>query len=252
MHTTAVSSRASGGSKREVLARVPFLNEAPPELVSAILAEAEIVRINAGEFFLREGDACAQFALLASGRMRVYKLGESGHEITLYHVGPGEACPLNVACILSDRPVPAMAMVEEAVEAVVLPARTFRRLVAEHETLRTFVFQTFSNRLAEVMSLVEEVAFRRMDQRLARRLGELLAEGTDDNIGITHAELAADLGTAREVVSRLLKEFERLGALQLARGRIVLRDAALLRRLTSGGAEEDRTGGATSTRGGRP
>jgi CRP/FNR family transcriptional regulator len=97
----------------------------------------------------------------------------------------------------------------------------------------------FSNRLAEVMSLVEEVAFRRMDQRVARRLQELFGRGHGSHhaIEVTHADLAADLGTAREVVSRLLKEFERLGAISLSRGKIQVIDARMLRELASGGAE---------------
>ena len=232
------SGRVSGGVKREILARVPFFSGAPAELRSAVSAAGTVVRLRAGDYFLREGDSCGQFAVVVSGRLRVFKLAESGHEITLYHVGPGEACPLNVSCILSDRPVPAMAMAEEDAEAVVIPAPTFRRWVAEHETMRTFIFQMFSSRLTEVMSLVEEVAFRRMDQRLAPRLGELfLGDGRPAAaIETTHAQLAADLGTAREVVSRLLKEFERLGAIRLSRGRIELRDAALLEGMTPGGA----------------
>ncbi|MBI4364967.1 MAG: Crp/Fnr family transcriptional regulator [Candidatus Latescibacteria bacterium] len=236
MPNTVTSRRAPTGGKRGVLAKVPFFSQAPPDLQSAIAAEASVVHLKAGEYFLREGDSCAHFAILVSGKMRVFKLGERGHEITLYHVGPGEVCPLNVSCILSDRPVPAMAMVEEDVEAVVVPADTFRRLIAAHEPLRSFVFQMFSHRLAEVMSLVEEVAFRRMDQRLARRLEELLARdgGPQRTVETTHAEIAADLGTAREVVSRLLKEFERLRAVSLSRGRITLRDASVLRGLASG------------------
>ncbi|HEY6572087.1 MAG TPA: Crp/Fnr family transcriptional regulator, partial [Candidatus Eisenbacteria bacterium] len=176
---------------------------------------------------------------LVSGRMRVYKLGENGHEITLYHVGAGEACPLNVSCILSDRPVPAMARVEEDVEAIVVPAAEFRSWMARHESLRTFVFQTFASRLSEMMSLVEEVAFRRMDQRLARRLHDILMleEAPRESVEITLAELASDLGTAREVVSRLLKEFERLGAISLSRGRISLKNSAKLRELAAGGVD---------------
>lgn len=213
-------------SKREIVSKIPFLAQAPPDLKSAFLAGSSVVRLAPGEYFLREGDSCAHFAIVVSGTMRVFKLAESGHEITLYHVGSGEACPLNVACLLSDRPVPAMARVEEETEAVVLPAALFRRLMAEQEALRSFVFQMFSTRLTEVMSLVEEVAFRRMDQRLARRLSDLFARSArgERSVEITHAELAADLGTAREVVSRLLKEFERVGAIRLSRGRISLRD----------------------------
>jgi CRP/FNR family transcriptional regulator len=238
MPSTVANVRASANQKREVLAKIPFFNGAPPDLQRAIAAEAAVVRLPAGTYFLREGDSCSNFAIVVTGRIRVFKLGETGHEITLYHVGAGEACPLNVSCILSDRPVPAMARVEEDVEAITVPAATFRRWIAESEPLRTFVFQMFSNRLGDIMSLVEEVAFRRMDQRLARRLEELFPrEGKSEGIvEITHAEIASDLGTAREVVSRLLKEFERLGAIRLSRGRITLRNGALLHEMISSGA----------------
>lgn len=217
----------------------PFFIQSPPELQREIALAASVVRLESGAYFLREGDSCAHFAILISGRMRVFKLAESGQEITLYNVGAGEACPLNVSCILSDRPVPAMARVEDDVEALVIPAETFRRWMGQHESLRTFVFQTFATRLTEMMSLVEEVAFRRMDQRLARRLHDIFQEsGTPrTSVETTHAELASDLGTAREVVSRLLKEFERLGAITLSRGKIALKNSALLRELASGSAE---------------
>jgi CRP/FNR family transcriptional regulator len=112
--------------------------------------------------------------------------------------------------------------------------------MAQHEALRTFVYQMFADRLTEVMSLVEEVAFKRMDQRLARRVHDLLSQdgAMRGSVEITHAELASDLGTAREVVSRLLKEFERLGAITLSRGKISVKNAAFLRELRSGGTEE--------------
>jgi CRP/FNR family transcriptional regulator, anaerobic regulatory protein len=241
MATTVSSARAPAGNKREVLERIPFFTDAPSELRREFMEAAAVVHLQPGDHFLREGDSCAHFAIVVSGRMRVFKLSESGHEITLYHVGPGEACPLNVSCILSDRPVPAMARIEDAVEAVVVPAATFRAWIAEHESLRTFIFQMFFTRLTEVMSLVEEVAFKRMDQRLARKLADLLVEdgASRGSVEITHADIAADLGTAREVVSRLLKEFERLGAITLSRGRILLRDGAMLDGLAAG-----RVGGA--------
>jgi CRP/FNR family transcriptional regulator len=235
MANTIATGRAPAGNKREILSKIPFFNDAPSELKRALMEAATIVHLEAGEFFLREGDTCPNFAIVVSGRLRVFKLEESGQEITLYHVGPGEACPLNVSCILSDRPVPAMAKVDETVEAVIVPAATFRAWIADHEAMRKFVFQMFSTRLTEVMSLVEEVAFRRMDQRLARRLADLLVdESSRGTVEITHADIAADLGTAREVVSRLLKEFERHGAISLSRGRILLRDEEVLRQLATG------------------
>ena len=239
MASTVVGGRVPGAGKRETLDRIPFFTHAPPDLQRALMEAATVVRLEAGAYFLREGDSCANFAIIVSGKLRVFKLAEGGQEITLYHVGAGDVCPLNVSCVLSDRPVPAMARAEEDVEAILVPATTFRLWMAEHEALRTFVFEMFASRLSEVMSLVEEVAFRRMDQRLARRLEELLLaeEGPHGSAEITHAEIAADLGTAREVVSRLLKEFERLGAISLSRGKIMLRDAALLHRIASREAE---------------
>jgi CRP/FNR family transcriptional regulator len=229
----SIAGERAAVPKRDILSKLPFYTLAPPDLQRAIAEAASVVRLNPGDYFLREGDSCAHFAVLLSGRMRVFKLGENGHEITLYQVGAGDACPLNVSCILSDRPVPAMAKVEEAVEAMVIPAATFRRWMAQHEALRTFVYQMFADRLTEVMSLVE-------DQRLARRVHDLVSQdGTArGSVEITHAELAADLGTAREVVSRLLKEFERLGAITLSRGKIAVKNAALLNELRSGGLEE--------------
>lgn len=236
MPNPVAGGRSSAAPKQEILAKVPFIDEASPELRNALAENAVVVKLRAGEYFLREGDSCAHFAVVASGRMRVFKLGENGHEITLYHVGPGEACPLNVSCILSETTVPAMACVEDDVEAIVVPAATFRRWIAEHESLRAFVFRMFAGRLTEVMSLVEEVAFRRMDRRLAGRLAELFeSDGSDGSVEITHAELAANLGTAREVVSRLLKEFERLDAIRLQRGKIFVRNSALLRTLAKRG-----------------
>jgi CRP/FNR family transcriptional regulator len=224
---------------RDLGERLPFLEGDSSELRQLVMAEGSIVRLAAGDFFLREGDSCGHFAFLLSGRMRVFKLAESGQEITLYHVSAGEACPLNVSCILSDRPVPAMARVEEDVEALVLPARSFRKWVTEFASLQTFVFRMFSERLAEVMSLVEEVAFRKMDQRLARYLDEIFQRegGAAPAVEVTHAQIASELGTAREVVSRLLKEFERLGAIELSRGRISLLDRPLLRTVAERGAE---------------
>ena len=237
MATAVAGGRLSTAKIRDLVAQIPFFARAPQDLLTAVSEAAAVVRLPAGAYFLQEGDSCDQFAVLVSGRMRVFKLAESGHEITLYHVGPGEACPLNVSCILSNRTVPAMAQVEEEVEALTIPASTFRRLIAEHESLRSFVFTMFAGRLTEVMSLVEEIAFRRMDERLARRLLEMLQpeDAAKNGVEITHAEVAADLGTAREVVSRLLKDFERQGAIQLSRGRIMLRNASLLQDLTSGG-----------------
>ncbi len=188
--------------------------------------------LRAGDFFFHEGDACSQVALIGRGDIRVYKSAESGREITLYHVASGETCVLTTTCFLTASTYPASAIAEEETEAILFPAPQVRRWFAEDETLRQFFLETLARRMSHVMALVEEVAFNRMDRRLAERLLRRFAQAgtTTDVLETTHEQLAAELGSAREVISRLLKELERSGAIELARGRIVLRDQAILRR----------------------
>ena len=165
--------------------------------------------------------SCSGIAFLLSGSIRVYKCGESGREITLYEIGPGETCILNASCILGNKAYPANAVTISEGELIMVPAHDFRRLLGSHETMRNFVFSLLSERLGEVMELVNEVAFRRMDERLM----EYLVEKSGDGVLLaTHQKIASDLGTSREVVSRLLKDLERQGKLSLARNSISLLD----------------------------
>jgi CRP/FNR family transcriptional regulator len=149
----------------------------------------------------------------------VFKIGETGREITLYEIGPGETCILNASCILSGRTYPANAVSLTDVKILLIPSTAFRKLVDEHETMRDFVFNLLSRRLSSVMELVEEVAFGRLDERLT----EYLVEKSENNLlETTHQKIANDLGTSREVVSRLLKDFERKQVVRLSRNSITL------------------------------
>jgi CRP/FNR family transcriptional regulator len=167
----------------------------------------------------QEGDACTAIAFVLSGEIRVYKIGETGREITLYEIGGGETCILNASCILAHATYPANAVAASDTNVLLVPSSEFRRLVTEHEQMRTFVFTLLSQRLATVMELVEEVAFGRMDQRLMDYLIEKSGNGL---LETTHQRIANDLGTSREVVSRLLKDFERKHLVKLSRNSIML------------------------------
>lgn len=175
--------------------------------------------VSAGTQIYHEGDACNGIAFVLSGDIRVYKIGQTGREITLYEIGPGETCILNASCILAGQSYPAHATAIEDTDLLLVPAAEFRRMVAGHEMMREFVFKLLSRRLSGVMELVEEVAFGRMDERLSDYLIERSAEG---KIEATHQRIANDLGTSREVVSRLLKDMERAGRVRLSRNEIVL------------------------------
>jgi len=188
------------------------------------------VQLVAGQHFLRPGADVDTFALVEQGTLRVYTAGQSGREITLYNVEPGECCLINVLCLIADLKSPAFAVADEPLTAVAFPRSVFRHWIAERQDVRQFVFGVMAGRVAGMMALVEEVAFQRLDCRLAAYLLQRGADG--DALALTHESVAADLGTAREVVSRLLKAFERQGAVTLSRGCIELRDRQVLRALS--------------------
>ena len=189
------------------------------DLARQLCAVAREERFAAGTTLYRQGDACPGVAFVLDGELRVYTKAESGREITLYEIGPGETCVLNASCILSGGSYPVFAAAVTDGRLLMVPSEAFRRLMNEHEFLRRFIFDLFGQRLIEVMELVQEVAFRRMDERLMEYLVE---KSTDGVLAVTHQQIAADLGTSREVVSRLLKEFERRGRVRLSRHRIEL------------------------------
>lgn len=192
---------------------------APESLVGDILAVSRVQEVRKGTHLYSEGDACTAIALLLSGEIRVYKVGETGREITLYEFGRGETCILNASCIMSQIPYPAEAGVTAQGQMLLLPAHDFRRLIGAYEEMREFFCTQLSQRLTTMMALIEEVAFRKMDDRLLDYITEKSENG---KLHVTHQRIAADLGTSREVVSRLLKDFERKGRVSLSRNLISL------------------------------
>lgn len=203
--------------KKMFLDAFPEFRDAPDGLVEELLSAARRQSIPSGVHVYTEGDSCQMFLFLLSGDIRIYKTGAGGREITLYDIGAGETCIVNASCILSGAPAPANALTQSGCDALLLPAPVFRGLTARHEVVRNYVFRVLAGNLANVMALVEEVAFDRMDERL---MEYLLEKSEDGVLHTTHQKLANDLGTSREVVSRILKEFERKGRLTLSRNLI--------------------------------
>jgi CRP/FNR family transcriptional regulator, anaerobic regulatory protein len=183
-----------------------------------------------GTVLYEEGFPCPLVPLILSGTVRVYKMGETGREITLYRVEPGQVCVLSSTCALAgqDAKLPAVAVAETDVEMLAVPSHVFRRLLREQPELQGFINRTLTERLAEMMMVVDEIAFGRVDLRLAELLLRR-AGGAVGAVEATHAQLAMELGSAREVVSRLLKELERQGLVRLGRGRVELVNPAGLR-----------------------
>ncbi len=217
----------------ELISRaLPLLRDASPQLVHEFQQAAFFARIPAGHDIFLEGDRVDAIALLVSGVVRVYKIGENGREITLYRFGNGQSCILTANAILNQKTFPALATVEQDADAIMVPADTFRAWIDRYELWRDFVFKLLSQRLASVIEIVDEVAFRRMDARLASLLVERAR--SVNPIRLTHQEIAAELGTSREVISRLLEDFTESGLIRLGRGQIEVLDAAGLQSRAGG------------------
>jgi CRP/FNR family transcriptional regulator len=201
----------------------PTLSGLGPSDRDAVLRHAIVVEASPGTVLFDTGSACQALPLLLSGSIRVFKRAETGREISLYRVRQGELCIVTVSCLLGADAYPATGIVESAVSAIALPRPLFLSLTESHPPFRQAVFHLFAERLSGLMQLVEEVAFRKLDQRLAA----LLAARAPLITG-SHQKLADELGSVREIVSRLLMQFEEQGWIRLGRERIEIPDVAAL------------------------
>lgn len=209
-----------------ILHALPFLRQADALLLTEFKQRAFVAHIPAGKDVFVEGDEVNAIALLVSGAVRVYKIGETGREITLYRFGLGESCILTANAILSRQTFSAIATVEQEAEAVMIPADSFREWIRRYDVWRDFVFALLSQRLSDLMEIVDEVTFRRMDIRVATLLLE--RSRTRNPISGTHQEIAAELGSSREVISRILENLASQGSIRVLRGSIEVLDSDLL------------------------
>lgn len=201
----------------------------PRQVRDRLLEVARIIEMKAGSQVFGPTNVPDSLFFLYDGRIRVSQSSDAGREIVLYRVDAGESCVLTTACMLAEEAYNAEGIAETDIVAIALPKPAFDRLVAEEVPFRTFVFAAYARRLIDLMRVVDDVAFGHMDVRLAARL-LALADGSTD-ILTTHQQLADELGTAREVISRLLSDFQRRDMITQSRGRIVLADKAALQRL---------------------
>jgi CRP/FNR family transcriptional regulator, anaerobic regulatory protein len=207
----------------------PQLARLPAEIAKILASQSQILSLPGGSRIFRPGQIPGSYLLLLEGSVRVQQAGENGREIVLYRVLPGQSCTLTTTCLLGHESYPAEAIAEAGVKAVAIPSQVFDDLIARSPEFRRFVFEAFGSRIAGLFRLVEEVAFSRIDIRLAHKLIELSRGG--GTVAATQQQLASELGTAREVVSRILSEFQRRGWVTLGRGTIAVTGRAGLETL---------------------
>ncbi|MGC9216524.1 Crp/Fnr family transcriptional regulator [Acidithiobacillus sp.] len=195
----------------------------------AALKEASHIQLEAQQVVFRAGEICSRFFLVIDGQVRVQQASSQGRELVLYRIGPGESCILTTACLFGRVRYPASGITESKVEAISLTAPSFYQAIEASAGFRQFVFQSYGRRLIDMLMVIEDIVFTRLDVRLARKLVELSEGGP--LVLITHHALAVELGSAREVVSRALKEFEMRAWVRRAQGRIELLDRNALESL---------------------
>ncbi len=224
-----MSGESSPPVASQLRERYGWCRVADDALLARIVAESVPLQVSAGQPVFGEATACTHFPLVLDGTIRVRKVSPQGKELLLYRVEPGESCILTSSCLLGARDYTASAVAETDVRVLALPRALFLELLDRVPAFRTEVFELFATRMTELMSLVDAVAFQRLDQRLAARL---LGHGSV--LQTSHQQLAQELGSVREIISRLLGEFAQRGALRLGRGRIEIVDPVLLRRIAAG------------------
>lgn len=197
-------------------------DEWPQARLEPLLDSLQYRSLEAGTTILREGQSCGSVPFVMTGAIRIFKIAESGREIALYRIEAGQSCILSLGCLSGSPSFPATVVAERPTLAAFMPHPTVSRLFAEGASFRTFVLDQYARRMTEVIELVEEVAFRKVDERLAQYLAELSAAQASDSIAATHQVLADRVGTSREVVSRILKDWEGRGLLEIHRGSLVL------------------------------
>lgn len=208
------------------------LSDLEPDARTVLEAASQVVDVPAGATVFGPGMAADNLLFLIDGSVRVQQVSETGREIVLYRVEAGESCVMTTACLIAKEDYAAEGITETPCKAVMIPRAVFDDLSGRSEVFRRFVFASYARRIADLFGVIEALAFQRVDIRLAQRLVQLGA--VDGVVKTTHQGLATELGTAREVISRQLQEFQRRGWIETGRGVVRLNDVPALRHLAAG------------------
>lgn len=226
VHAHAEKDMPTSSSTDRWKSLFPAFADLAPEHRGLAERVVEFPALSAGAVAYRQGNPCTHYLMCLEGGTRAFKVSSGGRELLIYRVTPGTTCAFTTQCLLAGGTFPTESVAEADTRMAAIPAATFHELMGVSAAFRRFVLDDYANLLANMITLVDEVAFATLDQRLARRL---LAEADADGaINKTHQQIALDLGSVREVISRYLADWERRGWIRTARGRIEIADRQAL------------------------
>ncbi|PKO52173.1 MAG: Crp/Fnr family transcriptional regulator [Betaproteobacteria bacterium HGW-Betaproteobacteria-20] len=211
------------------LVQFPELENLDQHSKDLLAQHIRIVEAPVGTIGYREGTPCGAYVMRLAGRSRVYKMSTGGREILLYRVVAGETCVITTTCLLGNSDYPASTIVEEAIRDVLIPATAFNQLMIDSAIFRKFVMANYGALISDLIVLLDEVAFHSLDVRLAK----VLVAEKSSQFSRTHQQIADELGTAREVVSRQLKRLEMKGIVSLGRGQVQIINRNALEKLAN-------------------
>lgn len=209
----------------------PFWEELSNAEREGLCASSRSVSFAKGDL-VHEGGTCAGLTIVRRGSIRVSLLSEEGREITLYRLGEDDFCLLSASCVIEAVTFDVQFVAEEACDAVILDAGAFSRVVQEHPKAEIFALNKTVERFSDVMWVMQQILFLSLDRRLATFLIDERVKTHSDELSLTHEDIARNIGSAREAVSRLLKYFERENLVSLSRGKVTLLDVSALRNMT--------------------
>jgi CRP/FNR family transcriptional regulator len=183
----------------------PFFEKTLQDRIEEV---ALLKQIPAGELIMRQGQYIKYAVLVAEGVIKLYREGDDGEEAFIYHLNPGQACALSIICAAKQETSQVLGKAMEDTVAIMIPVSMIDELMKNHKSWYYFVLENYRDRFDELLTLLDNVMFKGMDERLEFYLANQFAQAGKNDISITHQEIANDLNTSREVVSRLLKKME--------------------------------------------
>ena len=193
-----------------------------PRLIEIIEREAVQKKFAVGEVIIRTGQYIKSTALVLEGQIKIYRENQDGGEFLMYYLGPGQACAVSMICAIQSETSEITAIAEADTEVLLIPVQLMDNLMNQYKSWYQFVIQTYRSRFDELITVVDNIAFHNMDERLEFYLKRQVKNSGNNIIETSHQQIADDLNSSREVISRLLKKMEQRKLVKLNRNMIEL------------------------------
>ncbi len=193
-----------------------------PELISEINAVGKVSTHERGQIMIDLGEEIKYIPILLDGAIKIVREDENGDELLLYFVEFGNTCAMTLNCCIGNVSSEIRAICESDTRLIMIPVQYMDQWLSKYKSWRTFIFNNYQNRLVELLKAIDSITFKKLDQRLEQYLHEKANVSRKKELQITHLEIATDLNSSRVVISRLLKQMENEGTLQLGRNTIKL------------------------------